>query len=43
MQGEDDLRGLSKIMGFMRAVSILWCSYTFTGIAMDYFLKEDGP
>ena len=23
MQGEDDLRGLSKIMGFMRAVSIL--------------------
>ncbi len=24
MQGEDDLRGLAKIMAFMRAVSILF-------------------
>lgn len=36
MQGEDDLRGLAKIMAFMRAVSILlvlmhlyWCCYGF--------------
>jgi hypothetical protein len=36
MQGEDDLRGLAKIMAFMRAVSIImvlmhlyWCCYGF--------------
>ena len=36
MQGEDDLRGLAKIMGFMRAVSIIlvlmhlyWFCYKF--------------
>lgn len=36
MQGEDDLRGLAKIMAFMRAVSILlvlmhyyWYCYPF--------------
>lgn len=36
MQGEDDLRGLAKIVGFMRAVSIIlilmhyyWYCYTF--------------
>jgi hypothetical protein len=29
MQQEDDLRGLAKVMEFMRAVSILFCGGDF--------------
>ncbi len=43
MQGEDDLRGLAKIMAFMRAVSILlvlmhlywFCYGFFYGTSLD--------
>ncbi|GEM_PF-3761641 len=42
MQGEDDLRGLAKIMAFMQAVSILLVLMTFTGSAKVSFWNVAG-
>ena len=41
MQGEDDLRGLSKIMGFMRAVSVLLVLIHIYWFCYGYFLEQD--
>ncbi len=41
MQGEDDLRGLAKIMAFMRAVSILLVLMHFYWFCYGYFLERD--
>lgn len=40
MQGEDDLRGLAKIMGFMRAVSILLVLIHFYWYCYSFFLER---
>lgn len=40
MQGEDDLRGLAKIMAFMRAVSILLVLMHFYWFCYGYFLSN---
>ncbi|MEL1240374.1 conjugal transfer protein MobC [Flavobacterium flavipallidum] len=40
MQGEDDLRGLSKIMAFMRAVSILLLLMHFYWFCYGFFLER---
>ncbi|WP_425474806.1 conjugal transfer protein MobC [Niabella insulamsoli] len=40
MQGEDDLRGLAKIMGFMRAVSILLMLMHFYWYCYGFFLER---
>lgn len=40
MQGEDDLRGLAKIMGFMRAVSIIIILIHFYWYCYAWFLSE---
>ena len=40
MQGEDDVRGLAKIMAFMRAVSILIVLMHLYSVTA-FFLKED--
>ena len=40
MQGEDDLRGLAKIMGFMRTVSILLVLMHFYWFCYGLFLKQ---
>lgn len=40
MQGEDDLRGLAKIMGFMRAVSILLVLMHFYWFCYAFFLEH---
>jgi len=40
MQGEDDLRGLAKIMTFMRAVSILLVLMHFYWFCYGLFLKQ---
>ncbi|MFH6959589.1 conjugal transfer protein MobC [Flavobacterium aquidurense] len=40
MQGEDDLRGLAKIMAFMRAVSILLLLMHFYWFCYSFFLEE---
>lgn len=40
MQGEDDLRGLSKIMGFMRAVSILLLLMHIYWFCHGFFLEH---
>lgn len=41
MQGEDDLRGLAKIMAFMRAVSILLMLIHFYWFCYGFFLERD--
>lgn len=41
MQGEDDLRGLAKIMGFMRAVSILLLLMHFYWYCYGFFLENN--
>ncbi|MFV8352607.1 conjugal transfer protein MobC [Flavobacterium sp. XS2P14] len=40
MQGEDDLRGLAKIMAFMRAVSILLILMNFYWFCYSFFLEK---
>ncbi|MFD2939186.1 conjugal transfer protein MobC [Flavobacterium notoginsengisoli] len=40
MQGDDDLRGLAKIMGFMRAVSILIVLMHFYWYCYGFFLEK---
>lgn len=40
MQGEDDLRGLAKIMAFMRAVSILLVLMHFYWYCFSFFLQQ---
>lgn len=40
MQGEDDLRGLAKIMGFMRAVSIILVLTHFYWFCYAFFLEQ---
>lgn len=40
MQGEDDLRGLAKIMAFMRAVSILLILMHFYWFCYSFFLEK---
>lgn len=40
MQGEDDLRGLAKIMAFMRAVSILLILMHIYWFCYDYFIDR---
>ncbi|SHM89633.1 conjugal transfer protein MobC [Flavobacterium chilense] len=40
MQGEDDLRGLAKIMAFMRAVSILLILMHFYWFCYGFFLER---
>jgi hypothetical protein len=40
MQGEDDLRGLAKIMAFMRAVSILLVLMHFYWFCYSFFLEK---
>lgn len=40
MQGEDDLRGLAKIMGFMRAVSILLILMHLYWFCYGYFIDR---
>ena len=40
MQGEDDLRGLAKIMAFMRAVSILIVLMHFYWFCYGFFLER---
>ncbi|MGM8361905.1 conjugal transfer protein MobC [Flavobacterium sp. ARAG 55.4] len=40
MQGEDDLRGLAKIMAFMRAVSILLVLMHFYWFCFGFFLER---
>lgn len=40
MQGEDDLRGLAKIMAFMRAVSILLVLMHFYWFCNSFFLEK---
>lgn len=40
MQGEDDLRGLAKIMAFMRAVSILLVLMHFYWYCFPFFLQQ---
>lgn len=40
MQGEDDLRGLAKIMAFMRAVSILLILMHLYWFCYGFFLKQ---
>ncbi|PZU02035.1 MAG: conjugal transfer protein TraG, partial [Chryseobacterium sp.] len=40
MQGEDDLRGLAKIMAFMRAVSILQVLMNFYWFCYSFFLER---
>lgn len=40
MQGEDDLRGLAKIMGFMRAVSIILILMHFYWFCYSFFLEN---
>ena len=40
MQGEDDVRGLSKIMAFMRAVSILLVLMHFYWFCYGFFLER---
>lgn len=40
MQGEDDLRGMSKIMGFMRAVSILLLLMHVYWFCHGFFLEQ---
>lgn len=40
MQGEDDLRGLAKIMGFMRAVSIILVLIHFYWFCYAFFLEQ---
>ena len=40
MQGEDDLRGLAKIMGFMRAVSIILVLLHFYWFCYSFFLER---
>jgi len=40
MQGEDDLRGLAKIMGFMRAVSIILVLMHFYWFCYSFFLEH---
>ena len=40
MQGEDDLRGLAKIMAFMRAVSILIVLMNFYWFCYGFFLER---
>ena len=39
MQGEDDLRGLAKIMAFMRAVSILLVLMNFYWFCYSFFIE----
>jgi hypothetical protein len=41
MQGEDDLRGLAKIMGFMRAVSILLVLIHLYWYCYGFFLERN--
>ncbi|WP_166919699.1 conjugal transfer protein MobC [Flavobacterium poyangense] len=41
MQGEDDLRGLAKIMAFMRAVSILFVLMHLYWFCYGFFLQRD--
>lgn len=41
MQGEDDLRGLAKIMAFMRAVSILIMLMHFYWFCYGFFAEQD--
>jgi len=41
MQGEDDLRGLAKIMGFMRAVSIIIVLMHLYWFCYGFFLDKD--
>ncbi|MGN7706844.1 conjugal transfer protein MobC [Chryseobacterium sp. 22543] len=40
MQGEDDLRGLAKIMAFMRAVSILLVLMHFYWFCYEFFVEH---
>ncbi|MGH1516604.1 conjugal transfer protein MobC [Chryseobacterium sp. JK1] len=40
MQGEDDLRGLAKIMAFMRSVSILLMLMHLYWFCYEFFLKQ---
>lgn len=40
MQGEDDLRGLAKIMAFMRAVSIIIVLMHFYWFCFGFFLER---
>ena len=40
MQGEDDVRGLAKIMAFMRAVSILLVLIHFYWFCYGFFLER---
>lgn len=40
MQGEDDLRGLAKIMAFMRAVSIILVLMHFYWFCYNFFLER---
>ncbi|SUX45897.1 conjugal transfer protein MobC [Chryseobacterium indoltheticum] len=40
MQGEDDLKGLAKIMGFMRAVSIILVLMHFYWFCYSFFLEH---
>ena len=40
MQGEDDLRGLAKIMAFMRAVSILLVLMHFYWFCYGFFAER---
>lgn len=40
MQGEDDLRGLAKIMAFMRAVSILLILMHFYWFCYSFFVER---
>ncbi|MDQ1803070.1 conjugal transfer protein MobC [Chryseobacterium sp. CKR4-1] len=41
MQGEDDLRGLAKIMAFMRAVSILLVLMHFYWFCYEFFAQRE--
>lgn len=41
MQGEDDLRGLAKIMAFMRAVSILLVLMHFYWFCYEFFVQRE--
>ena len=34
MQNEDDLRGLAKVMDFMRAISILFVAVSYTHLTL---------
>jgi hypothetical protein len=40
MQQEDDLRGLAKVMEFMRAVSILFCVINVYGFCYQYIVES---